>query len=150
MRSWISIVLVSTMLVCAMVFPASAAEQNTYKDTEIIHTEYGNIEVDTTLVIYDSLFRSNTKSADKIHTFKYGGTQIAEVTLSATFGYDGKTAWVVSTDSSYTTSNGWSYRNEEISTSGNTATLTASLYKLLDGTIPVNISISCTPTGQMS
>lgn len=119
-------------------------------ETEVVHTEYGNLEVETTLIVHDSPFRSSTKSADKIQTFKYSGVVIAEITLSVTFGYDGKTAWVVSAGGSHTTSGGWSYKNEEISESGDTTELTAKLTKLLCPTYAVNISMSCTPFGQIS
>ena len=54
------------------------------------------------------------------------------------------------TDSSHTTSGSWSYQNERISESGNKAELTAKLTKLGAGTTYVDISLSCTPSGQIS
>lgn len=61
-----------------------------------------------------------------------------------------QTIWVVGTDSSHTTSGSWSYQNERISESGNKAELTAKLTKLGAGTTYVDISLSCTPSGQIS
>lgn len=150
MKKYFSIVLAIAMLVSSMILPASAVGPNISEKSEIIHTEYGNIELIDTLIVHDSSLRSSTKSADRIRTVKFGGVQIAEVTLSATFGYDGKTAWVVSTDSSHSTSGGWLYRSEKISDSGSTAKLTATLTHILDGDIPVSISMSCSPSGQIS
>lgn len=151
MRRFTSIILALVMLACTMIVPASATEQDICKDVEIIHTAYGDFEVETTLFVYDSPLRSNTKSADKTHTVKYDGAVVAEVTLSASFSYDGTTtAKVVSASSSHSTSNGWSYKSESISKSGGTAKLTAKLTKLLTGEIPISISITCSPSGQIS
>ena len=132
------------------ILPAYAAAPETYQEIEIIHTEYGDIEMTTTLVIYDSPLRSSTKSAKKTQTFKSGSTVIGDVTLSATFGYDGSTAWVVSASGSNTIGSGWSYKNESISKSGNTAKLTAQLTKLLLPNVNVTISMTCSPSGQIS
>lgn len=145
----VSIVLVFVMLLGTMILPSGAVE-NIYQKTDTIETEFGIVEVETVLTIHKSLARSNTKRADYTQTFKYSGKVIAEVTLSATFGYDGKTAWVTSASGSRTTYDGWSYSGQSISKSGRTATLTATLSHSLHRSIPVNISLTCSPTGQIS
>ena len=61
-----------------------------------------------------------------------------------------QTIWVVGTDSSHTTSGGWSYKNEQISESSNRAKLTAELTHIIFETMQVNISMTCTPSGQIS
>ena len=148
MKKKLSVILTAALLVCAMVLPASAA-QETYCQIETIYTDFGPVEVKTVITVYESPTRSSTKSADIARTFIYDGSTIAVVTLYATFGYNGSSAWVISTSSSHTTYNGWSYGNENITTSGGTATLTATLTKLFNRA-PVNISLTCSPTGQIS
>ena len=145
----LSILSALSLLIFTVILPVSATQEAS-RITETIHTEYGDITVETTLVIHNSYLRSSTKSASKTQSLKYGGVEIGKVTLSATFGYDGKTAWVEDMDSSHSTSGSWSYGSEKISTSGGTATLTAKLTNLFDGTIPVNISMTCTPSGSIS
>lgn len=149
MKKKISVVLAAALLVCAMVLPASAA-QETYCQTETIYTDFGPVEVKTVITVHESLARSSTRSADISRTFTADGTTIAVVTLSATFGYNGSSAWVISSSGSHTTYNGWSYGNESITSSGGTAYLTATLYHLLHRNIAVSISLTCSPTGQIS
>lgn len=148
MKKVFSTILVSALLICAMVLPSSAAQQ-TYPKIDTIYTGFGPVEIETTLVIYDS-FRSSNKSADLVREVKYSGKTIAKMTLSATFGYDGKTAWVISASGSHTTYDGWSYGSEKIAKSGGTATLSASLFRSSAGTIPVSVSLTCSPSGQIS
>ena len=138
------------LLVCSMALSVSAVSPEIYQDYEVIHTEEGDFEIETTLTIYPSVARSNTKTADKSQTVKQSGTVVAEVTLSATFGYDGKSAWVEEATGSHTTYEGWSYKSESITTSGNTANLTAKLTKLLNSNLPISISIKCTADGVIS
>ena len=150
MKTRISVLLARAMLVSAMILPAGAAAPEVYRETQVISTEYGEIEVETTLVIYDSFFRSSTKRADKTQTYKYDGTEIATATLSATFGYDGSSSWVESASASHSTSGGWSYGSQSIAKSGGTATLTATLSHAALRPMPVNISMSCTSSGKIS
>lgn len=149
MKKMFSTMLLSALLICATVLPTSAVQQ-TDRTSEVFYTECGPVEVETTLTVYESGARSNSKRASLTNTYKNNGKVIAEVTLNATFGYDGSTAWVISASGSHTTYDGWSYGSEKISKSGGTATLTASLSKSGAGTIPVSISLTCSPTGQIS
>lgn len=144
-----SLALVFVLLLCAMTVPSGAVE-SAYQKNEIIETEFGLIEVETVLTVHKSLIRSNTKSADYKQTIKFSGDVIAEVTLFATFGYDGKTAWVISASGSHTTYDGWSYGSERITKSGGNAKLTATLSHSQYRNIAVNISLTCSPTGEIS
>ena len=79
---------------------------------------------------------------------------VATVTLQASFGYDGSSAWVISDSASHSTVSGWSYGSESLDASGNTASLSATLTQW-SGIIPiqtvdVNISLTCSPTGEIS
>ena len=131
---------------------SSYAQQPTvYQQTETIQTELGDLNIETTLIVYDSFFlTSSEKHADKIKEIKLNDSLIATVTLSATFGYDGESAWVKSADSSHTTSAGWLYSNENITSNDSTASLSALILHLSFGTIPVSLSITCSPTGAIS
>ena len=147
----ISFLAVFILIFSLCTFSSFAVSPDISKETEIIYTkEYGNVQIETILVVESSSLRSSTVPAYKIKTYSVDSEQIATVTLSATFGYDGKTAWVERTDSSYSVTGGWSYKNESITTSGGTANLTAKLTKLLTSSIPVEISMTCTPSGTIS
>ena len=149
MKKLLTLFLATLMVIMAV--PAGAVSSTeVYRETEIIHTEDGDIEVETILTIHDSLFRANARTASKTKTYTASGNTIAEVTLTATFRYDGSTVSVTNTDSSYSTYDGWSYKNESISTSGGTATLTAKLTKLLHTNVSVSVSMTCTPSGSIS
>lgn len=142
--------LLSLALIIGIMIPAVHATSDVYRETDIIHTEFGDFEIETVTVIHSLTSRSGSKSADKTQTVKFSGKTIGEVTLSATFGYDGKTAWVISANSAYTTYSNWSYSNENISKSRGIAALTATLTHATHRDIPLNISITCSPTGQVS
>lgn len=148
MKKGLLSMIVLACLVFALTVPAGAAPQ-IIQETGTIATVYGDIEVETITTIH-SLSRSNSKSVETTNTYKKDGQVIAEVTLKATFGYDGKTSWVISASSSHTTYDGWSYGNERISKSGGTASLSATLSKAGAKNVPVNISITCTASGSIS
>ena len=78
------------MRFCCAVLPAQAYAAA--PEVEVIYTEHGDFTVETVLTVYPVLSRAQTARADKVQTVKYGGEVIAEVTLSATFGYDGNEA----------------------------------------------------------
>ena len=137
------------LLLTSMMLPIQAISDNT-QEIEVIHTRFGEYEVEVKTVIYASASRSSSRSADKLVSIKRDGKVIADVTLSATFGYDGKTAWISNPGSSHTTYSGWSYGSEKITKSGGTASLSATLSHLLYRNVPVNISLTCSPTGQIS
>lgn len=137
----------SLVLLAGLMVPAAYAAPESSRETEVIHTEAGDFEIETTTVIYDSVARGSSKTAGRTHTIKYGGKVIAEVTLTATFGYDGTTAWVISANGSFRTYDHWIYSGETITKSGGTATLTATLSHASYDSVAVNISLTCSPTG---
>ena len=148
LKKKISALMSVLLLACCVILPASAVE--TKQNVQVSYIDSGNIQVETVLIIHDSLMRAHSKGADLIQTYKSDGKVIAEVTLSATFGYDGEDAWVISADGSHVTYSGWSYGSERITESGDRARLTAKLSHSGDSSIPVSISLSCTPSGQIS
>lgn len=148
MKKYISLFLALMMWV--MVMPVGASYEEIYRETEVIHTEDGDIEIETVLTIYDTPFRASSRTASKSQNIKYDGSTIAKVTLTATFRYDGSSVSVTDTDSSHTTYDGWSYKNEDILTYGGTAKLSAKLTKLNYSDIPFNIAMICTADGTIS
>ena len=142
--------LLSFMLLFCMMAPAALAAPEVYQEVETIHTEFGDLKVTTTTVIHDTFARSSKRTADKTLTVESGDSVIAKITLSATFGYDGSTAWVISASGSHTTYDGWSYNSEKISKSGGTAALSATLSHSKYKSVNTSISLTCSPTGQIS
>lgn len=150
-RRALACLLASTMIYMTMAPICGASYIPEQQETiSIYRTVSDRLETETTLVVYDSMIRSSTRRAEKNTVYKYDGVEIASVTLEATFSYDGNTAQVVSASGSHTTSGGWSYKSESISKSGDTAELTAKLTKLLYPALAVEISMTCTPSGQIS
>lgn len=148
MKKYISFFL--ALMMCVMVVPVGASFEEVYRETEVIHTEDGDIEIETVLTIHDSPFRASSRTASKSQNIKYDGSTIAKVTLTATFRYDGSSVSVTDTDSSHTTYDGWTYKNEDILTYGGTAKLSAKLSKLNCSDIPFNIAMICTADGTIS
>ena len=139
----LSALLAAILLISMVSIPAYATDENCQAE---------NIQIETTLTVYDisAFSSSHERYAEKKQVFRVSGKVIAEVTLSATFGYDGEEAWVVSADGSHVTYNGWSYGSERITESGNRAKLTAKLSHSGESSASVNISLTCTPSGQIS
>ena len=133
------------MMLCAAVLPAGAVQSD---DRNILVTvsEDGRLEIVTVLELSNSLLRTS-RTAHKTSYVNYDGERIAEVTLTATFGYDGDEAWVEESESDYETYDGWRYGSEEIEDSGGTVTLSAMLSHITEGRIPVDISMTCSPSG---
>lgn len=147
-----SLVLVLVVLLVGMLtIPASAVAPDMTCESETVWVDgYGEVEVETVTTVYGSVMRSTTKTASKTKNYKADGTVIATVTLKTTFGYDGTEAWVNSTDVTKSTSLGWAYKGQSIDKDGGTVVLTAEVYKLLEGTIPVEITMTCSPSGTIS
>ena len=133
------------MMLCAAALPAGAAPSDD-RNISVTVSEDGRLEIITVLETGNSLLRASMP-AYKTSYVKYDGELIAEVTLSATFGYDGDEAWVEESESDYETYDGWRYGSEKIEDSGGTVTLSAKLTHATEGTVPVDISMTCSPDG---
>lgn len=153
MRKMIVFLLCLVML-CGIAPVASfAATSETTQTTRIEYLGNG-ITVETVTTVYPSLQRSSTLTGKTESTYKEGSTVIATVTLTATFGYDGSSAWVLSASASHWVASGWTYENHSITTSGATARVTATLKKwqgsTLIGSVPVNDTLSCGANGTIN
>ena len=133
------------MMLCAAALPAGAAPSDD-QNISVTVSEDGRLEIITVLETENSLLRASMP-AYKTSYVKYDGKLIAEVTLSATFGYDGDEAWVEESESDYETYDGWRYGSERIRESGDTVSLSAKLSHATEGTSSVNISMTCSPNG---
>lgn len=133
------------MMLCAAALPAGAAPSDD-QNISVTVSEDGRLEIITVLETENSLLRASMP-AYKTSYVKYDGKLIAEVTLSATFGYDGDEAWVVEAEGDSVTYDGWRYGSEEIEDSGGTVTLSAQLTKAAERTLNVDISMTCSPSG---
>lgn len=117
-------------------------------------TDLGNgITVESTIFVeeeFTPFSLMSTIKATKQDVYKCSGSQIATVSITASFGYDGSSSWVNSASVTKSVSSGWTYSNESITTSGGTATVTALLKKTGIMTINVDTYISCSPDGEIS
>lgn len=148
MKKSVSILLSLVLLMGVFVIPASAADVEIYRETETYYVEgVGEVTVETVTTVFDSELRSSSKTASRTVDVEVDGEVIATITLKATFGYDGSEAWVISASATKSTSGGWTYGSQNIDMDGGTATLTAKLTKLLRPSIPVEISLTCSPSG---
>ncbi|MCD8374266.1 MAG: hypothetical protein LUC20_04095 [Oscillospiraceae bacterium] len=131
------------------------ADFTAYENEDSYYVELmdNGITVETYTVIHDSLLSQNdtyAQSVTRTKNYKYNGEEIATVSLTVNFGYDGSSSWVNSTSVSKTVASGWTYSGQSISTSGGTAHLTATLKKALITTVDVDILLSCSPTGTIT
>lgn len=136
---------------------SQTAKQN---PTTITQTIGNGITVKTTISIDQapvstfSLLDSYSRSAQITKDVYDGSTHVASITLYASFGYDGGSAWTTSVSSSHSVISGWSYENQSLGRAGNTASLSASLVKWLlfipEKTVPINMSLSCSAYGDIS
>lgn len=148
MKKTISLLAVLALVLSLSLAPMCAA----YESVETVYSDLGNgITMETTTTLYDLLLRSNSRTASRTATFKNNGVEIATVTLTATFGFDGSRAWVVSASGSHTVESGWTYRNQSISNSGGTSNLTAEIRSTkVPGILDVDISLTCSRNGEIS
>lgn len=130
--------LAAMMLVCAAL-PCAAEVP---KDSDLSYYD--------TVTVTSAFARTSERTGTKTRTFTYKGDTIAEISLMATFRYNGSSVSVVSKSvSNCTTYDGWSYQQSSLSSSGGTATLTGKLKK---GLLSVNVdfSIGCDASGNIS
>lgn len=150
----------SMIAMCLMVFtivtmlaPAAQAAYMPEKVTTTVMDLGNGITVKSTITVYESISTFSTmatKSATKIDTYERNGTEIAKVSITASFGYDGSSSWVNSASVSKSVSSDWTYKNENLTTSGGTATVTAVLTRTGIVTLDVYTYISCSPNGDIS
>lgn len=152
MKKRIITIFLVVLMTAALLAPAANADY--ILKNAVTVTDLGNgITVESTIFIEEEaspLSLMSTKKATKQDVYKNNGTEIATVSITASFGYDGSTSWVNSASVSKSVASGWKYSNEDITTSGGTATVTALLKKTGVVTVNVYTYISCSPDGDIS
>jgi hypothetical protein len=105
---------------------------------------------ETVWTIYPATARSSYNVTGKAErSYKYNGSEIATITFTVKFSYNGTSSSVVSTSYSKSLTSGWSYTDHKITTSGGSATMTGNLKKS-SLSVPVRINITCSPTGTIT
>lgn len=145
-RAAILVLALMLTLIPASAYAVEAGDVETYTYVEDLGNDF---TAKTTLIVSPAQERSSSKRVTKIQEIKHSGREIGTVKLVATFSYDGTTSRVTSTSYEKDISVGWAYTGHSITTSGGRATLTARLVSAI-GTVPVNISIYCSPSGVIS
>lgn len=150
----LSVVLTFVLLLGVLSVPAAYAASE--PETTVYVEDLGDgIVVKTTIAVYPGVGRNFSKSAISHSDFTREDVWIGSVTLKAFFTYNGMTAGVTGTEYAKSTASGWSYTNHKITTttlstsSGGTATLTATL-KNFPVNVPVRLSLHCAPDGTIT
>ena len=138
------------LLLVGCITPCTAAETEKVISYTVETMENG-VTVEETITMLQSAARSTTETYTKTKTYKHNGDLIAEITITATFQYDGSTVSVVSKSvSTCETYEGWSFKQSSFTSSGGTVTLTGKLTKLILLNADVSISLTCDKNGNVS
>lgn len=146
------------LLLIASCFSAGALEPNGATSleqpdviTQVIEDPESGITIVKEITIEDSLTRSSSRTVTTKQTYTRNGNTIAVIAVTATFSYNGSTVSVTSKSvSQRTTYNGWKFTQNSLTSSGGTVSLSGKLTKLLNPTVPVNLSITCDKNGNIT
>lgn len=153
MKKLITILTTLTLLFnLSIISNASGNVADSYPSNESVEVvDLGDgITIEYEITETPSIARASTKTATKTATCKKDGVKIAVVKLTATFSYTGSSATCTSASATYTTYNGWSASNKSTTRSGNTATTSAYLSKMIVNHATLTTSMSCSKTGVIS
>ena len=137
-------------------FPVAA--QNTI--TDYSYTEYEYFDdgsyLATTVTVYAGISRSSTKSGSKTTTYNDStGAVVWSYTVNGTFTYTGSSATCTYVSDTYSVnSSNWSVISHSCSKSANnavgTATAKCSVSGVIKNTVPLSVTLTCSPTGVLS
>ena len=143
--------LMGSMIAIGGAFPCYAIDAKEETTTIFYQLENGITVEETIWETSISTFATEMqKRGTARRTYRKGSDTVAVVSLTVAFWYDGLDSGVVSMDSSHTTYDGWLYHNESTWDSGDTAYLSAEITQIASSTIYVDLSLSCSPSGQLS
>lgn len=146
----LSSLVMAGLLVFCLVPAASATVADVNQQAYTVENLGNGITKKTTIIVKTSLSRAtHTKEVTSYNEFELRGVVIGNVDLTVTFKYDGNRSWVDGTSYSKSLASGWTYTNHNIQTFGGSARLTANLKKS-PYTVPVDISVKCSPSGDIS
>ncbi|WP_294499894.1 hypothetical protein [uncultured Gemmiger sp.] len=137
----------SLLLLIVVAVPCYAAPQREIV-SETTTALANGIECTTTIYWEASSTRASTRKGGIDQSYSYDGKTIAIARLTATFTYNGSTATAISASGSHSTASGWSYSGQSTWCSGATAHLTATVSGPVS--FPVNLSLTCSPSGVLS
>lgn len=141
-----SLALVSLLM---FVFAFSCFAQESKRVVDTYTENLGNgVTAVVTITEIDNLARSS-KAHQISKEYYSGGTYIGAAILNASFTYNGSTAQATAASGAGSGSNGWSYGGQSTGTSGNRAYLNATLSNG-GRRVPVNLSLTCSPSGNIS
>ena len=134
------------MLIVATV-PCYAAPQREIV-SETTTTLANGVVCTTTVYLEPAFARASTRTGGVDQKYEYNGKEIATVRLTATFTYNSTTATATSASGDHSVASGWSYSGQSTWCSGATAYLTATISGPVS--IPVSLSLTCSPGGALS
>lgn len=157
--------LLASILSIVCIAPSFAAEtipqQNDDSVISVSEKDLGNgftMKTVTSVLNTSMKFRtsalSQTKTYRRTSSVQQNGSWVGSITLTANFGYNGSSAWVNSMSTSHSVAGGWSYENENTWKSGGTANMSATLAQKLGFitlvAVDPSVSMTCSPSGQIS
>ena len=155
-----SFVTIATCLILVIASCFSVGAYDTYDTasfnqpdviTQVIEDPESGITIVDELIIQDTLTRSSSRTVTLKQTYTKNGNTIAVIAVTATFSYNGSTVSVTSKSvSQSTTYNGWKFTQNSLTSSGGTVSLSGKLTKLLNPTVPVNLSFTCDKNGNIT
>ncbi len=157
--------LLASVLCIICVAPSFAAETVPQRNGETVisvsEKDLGNgftMKTVTSVLNTNMKFRVNalsqTETYRRTSAVEHDGSWVGSITLTASFGYNGSSAWVNSMSTSHSVASGWSYENESTWKSGGTANMSAAMIQriafiTITETDP-SVSMTCSPSGQIS
>lgn len=139
-----------SLLLCFLLAAAMAVPCFAQEHTQVIATyteDLGN-GITAVTTITQTVIRS-TISRTKASNYYSSGQYIGQAALSASFSYNGSTAQATGASGTGSGANGWSYGGQRTWTSGSSAYLSATLSKG-GASVPVSLSLTCSPSGSVS
>lgn len=139
-----------SLLLCFLLAAAIAVPCFAQEHTQVIATytkDLGN-GITAVTTITQTVTRS-TISRTKASNYYSSGQYIGQAALSASFSYNGSTAQATEASGTGSGANGWNYGGQRTWTSGSSTYLSASLSKG-GASVPVSLSLTCSPSGSVS
>lgn len=139
-----------SLLLCFLLAAAMAVPCFAQEHTQVIATyteDLGN-GITAVTTITQTVTRS-TISRTKASNYYSSGQYIGQAALSASFSYNGSTAQATGASGTGSGANGWNYGGQRTWTSGSSAYLSATLSKG-GASVPVSLSLTCSPSGSVS
>lgn len=140
--------LFACLILCGATLPCYAESMINSPSVTYTETITDNITCVTTIYWDDAITRASYRQGHISKDYYHNGDRIASIVLNATFTYNGTTATATSASGDHSLASGWSYSGESTWCSGATAHLTATVSGPVS--VPVSLSLTCSPSGALS